>query len=238
MEGGLAGEQFVKSGAEGIKVIGHGGEFAVHLLGAHEGDGAAGVALAEEFHVSIGERGGDAEVGQLHAAGEVDENVGGLEVAMDELHAVGVIKRAAKLEQDGAQFGPAVNFIFLLLAQCVEGRAFHKFHYQERRFGWAFVNVVKLNNILVGEMAIGGGFFAQLGDEGGVLREMRLEELERHGVAKAFIAREPHAASAAGGKHPAQRVTAGANELAGDQFGRLRCLGRLRRSGNHGGSSI
>jgi hypothetical protein len=26
--------------------------------------------------------------------------------------------------------------------------------------------------------------------------------------------------------------------LAGDQFGRLRCLGRLRRSGNHGGSSI
>ena len=150
---------------------------------------------------------------------------------MDELRAVGVIERAAKLEQDGAQLGPAVDFIFLLLAQSVEGRAFDKFHYQERHFGGALEYVVKLNNVLVGEMAIGGGFFAQLGDEGGVLREMRLEEFERHGVAEAFIAREPYAASAAGGKHPTQRVAAGADELAGNQFGRRRCLGRLRRGG-------
>ncbi len=234
VEGGLAGEQFVKGGAEGVEVIGHGGGFAVHLLGAHKGDGAAGVALAEEFHVGIGEGGGDAEVGELHAAGEVDENVGGLEVAMDELRAVGVIERTAKLEQDGAQFGPAINFIFFLLAQSMEGRAFDKFHYQKRRFGWAFVDVVKLDDVLVGEPAVGGGFLAQLGDEGGVLREVGLEELERHGVAKAFIAREPHAASATGGEHPAQRVAPGAHELAGDQFGRLRGIRRLRRGGVHG----
>ena len=234
VEGRLAGEQFIKGGAEGIKVIGHSGGFAIHLLRAHESNGAAGVALAEEFHVSIGKGGGDAEVGKLHAAGEVDENVGGLKVAMDELNAVGVIERAAKLEQDRAQFGPAINFIFFLLAQSMEGRAFDKFHYQKRRFGWAFVNVVKLDDVLVGEPAVGGGLFAQLSDEGGGVCKMGLEELERHGVAKAFIAREPHAASATGGEHPTQRVATGANELAGNQFGRLWCLGRLRRSGSHG----
>ena len=157
---------------------------------------------------------------------------------MDELHAVGVIEGTAKLEQDGAQFGPTINFIFFFLAQSMEGRAFDKFHYQKRRFGWALIDVVKLDDVLVGELAVGGGFFAQFGDEGGVLREVGLEELERHGVAKAFITREPHAARAPGGEHPTQRVATGADELAGNQFGRLRCLGRLRRSGNHGGSSI
>ena len=116
----------------------------------------------------------------------------------------------------------------------MEGRAFDKFHYQKRSFGWAFVDVVKLDDILVGEPAVGGGFFTQLGDEGRVVRKVRLEELERHGVAKAFIAREPHAARPPGGEHPTQRVATGANELAGNQFGRLRCLGRLRRSGSHG----
>jgi len=238
VEGGLAGEQFIKGGAEGIKVISHSGGFAIHLLRAHESNGAAGVTLAEEFHVSIGERGGDAKVGKLHAAGEVDKNIGGLEVAMDELHAVGMIERAAKLEQDGAQFEPAINFIFFLLAQSMEGSAFNKFHYQKRRFGWAFVDVVKLDDVLVGELAVGCGFFAKLCDEGGVVREVRLEKLERHGVAKAFIAREPHAASATSGEHPTQRVATGANELAGNQFGRLWCLRRLRRGGCHGGSSI
>ena len=119
VEGGLTGEQFVKSGTEGIKVIGHSGGITIHLLRAHESNGAAGVTLAEEFHVSISKGGGDTEVGKLHAAGEVDENIGGLEVAMDELHAVGVIECATKLEQDGAQFEPAINFIFFLLAQSV-----------------------------------------------------------------------------------------------------------------------
>ena len=195
------------------------------MLRAHESNSAAGVALAEEFHISIGERSGDAEVGKLHAAGEVDENIGGLEIAVDELHAVGMIERTTKLEQDGTQFGPAINFIFFLLTQSMEGRAFNKFHYQKRRFGWAFVDVVKLDDVLVGELAVGGGFFAQLGDESGVVCKMGLEKLERHGVAKAFIAREPHAARAPGGEHPPQRVAAGADELAGNQFGRLRCLG-------------
>ena len=46
-----------------------------------------------------GRSSGGADAG---AAGEVDENIGGLEGAMDELHAVGVIERATKLEQDGA----------------------------------------------------------------------------------------------------------------------------------------
>ena len=41
----------------------------------------------------------------------------------------------------------------------------------------------------MGESAVGGGFFAQLDDESGVVCKMGLEELERHGVTKVFITR-------------------------------------------------
>ncbi len=44
--------------------------------------------MTERLRLSCRVGGGDAEVGELHTTGEVDENVGGLEVAVDDAQAV------------------------------------------------------------------------------------------------------------------------------------------------------
>ena len=111
LERGGAGEQFVEEDAEGVDVgagVDVGGVgVGAGLLRAHVGRGADHLLEAGEERL-VGEVGlhrlGDAEVDHLgHRLGAVldgDEDVAGLEVAVDDAFLVGVLDGAADLEEE------------------------------------------------------------------------------------------------------------------------------------------
>jgi hypothetical protein len=100
-----AGEQFVQHDAQRPD-IGRGGQgFAGYVLGTGIGQGKGTVRGAGRLGGDIGlDQPGDAEIQQLGFALRGDEDVGGLEVAMDHQSLVRVLDRRADLQEQRHAF--------------------------------------------------------------------------------------------------------------------------------------
>lgn len=108
VEGGLGAEQVVERGTEGVEVVAGCGGLALHLLRAHIGNGAAGVAFHAVARGGIGGVGGDAEVGEFEMPLAGDHHISGLDVAMDDVLLVGVIEGIAHLQGERREIFPTI----------------------------------------------------------------------------------------------------------------------------------
>lgn len=144
---------------------------------------------------------------------------------MHEAFAVGVLEGVAKLQGDGLdEIFPAQVLGFGLDAQGVEAAAIYEFHYHERQFVGGFVEVVELDDVLMGEPPGAQGFLAQFLKHARVRAGLGREELERHCFVEALVLCLPHHALAAFAEQPAQGVAATANNLAGLERGQSRLV--------------
>ena len=103
LEGRAAGQHLVGDDGEGVDVGGGGEVLAAHLLRGH----VAWRAHGEAGHGEAGgvEGAGDAEVGEGGATAGVDDDVAGLDVAVDHALSVGVVEGAGELGDDAAGLG-------------------------------------------------------------------------------------------------------------------------------------
>jgi hypothetical protein len=101
-EGAFAGEQLIEDHAAREQVAAPVDRLAGELLGRHVRDGA-------EHRAELGELGGvelgDAEIGDFDAAVGEQDDVGGLDVAMDDAALVRVLQGAQQLAHDAARLG-------------------------------------------------------------------------------------------------------------------------------------
>ena len=167
-EGPLAGEQLVQDHAAGIEVAAAVDGFSGELLGRHVRHGA-------EHRPELRELGrveaGDAEIGDLHAAVVEQDDVAGLDVAVDDAALVRMLQRGEELGHHAAGLGereaPA------RVEQALQVATAHQLHRDERRIGAGVLAVlVDADDARVAEPAGGLGLapeaHAQLGGEVGV----------------------------------------------------------------------
>ena len=105
-EGQAARQQLVEHRAHGVHVGGRGQLGTQGLLGRHVGGRAQHLAGAGAHGLDAAHHLGDAEVGHLERVGPAEEEVVGLDVAMEDALVVGVVQGAARRDHDAAGRGP------------------------------------------------------------------------------------------------------------------------------------
>ena len=145
-KGGAAGEHLVEDGAEGVDVAAgvHAADVLDLLRGHVVGGAEDEIGLGGEGHgldASGGEGFGDAEVDDLGDRAAIDlgdEDVGGLEVAVDDAFLVGVLDAAADLpkEADAVLEGQLVG-----CAIVGDGRAAQQLHDEEGPTVWGHAGI-------------------------------------------------------------------------------------------------
>ena len=177
----LAGQQEVQRRAEGPDVrLGAEGLVALPLLGRHVLRRADDALRVERCAVLVLERLGDAEVGEFHFAAPRDQDVVGLDVAVDDglLIAVGLGQAARGAEDDRR----GLEFVQATLAHDALARrlAVDEFHHQVMESVRSAI-VVDAHEVFVGQAGRQLGLAPEARDELLVLgRQRRLEALHRH----------------------------------------------------------
>ena len=175
-EGRLAGQQLVDHHPQRVEVRTGVGRLAVDLFGRQVLDGARHRAfgLAD---VGVGEGVSQSEVGNLHRAIRGDQDVLGLDVAVDDAVAVGMVQGCQHLEGDLGHLGrlqPAV-----LQQHRPEVRPPDELHDHEiRAVGGA--PVVHVDDVGVVQHGGGPGLPAEAIDEAPVAGELLMQHLEGH----------------------------------------------------------
>ena len=197
----LAGGHFVEDSAEGEE-IGAGVEIpGARLFGRHVGDGADGAAGVSELmrigadggeRVRVGMRGGrrfrggdfgEAEIENFGVAAAGDEDVGGFDVAMDDLLGVGGVEAVGDIDGEGKEefevHGTPADSVF-------QGLAVEKFHGDE---GFAIVFADVVNGADVGMIERGRGFgFATEAFEGlGIVGDVVGKEFQGNEAVEARV---------------------------------------------------
>ena len=105
VKGGSAGDHLVEHDPERVDVAAGVDGLALGLLGREVGGRAHDRAGLGEALARLADGPGDAEVGHLDLAGVVDQDVAGLDVAVDHAAAVGEVQGAGHVRADGGRPG-------------------------------------------------------------------------------------------------------------------------------------
>lgn len=204
-EGQPAGHHLVDGEAEGIDVGGRAGRGPLDDLGREVGDGAKEV-LGLSWRERAVDRLGHSKVGDLRDAGFVDDDVFGLDVAVDDTLLVGVLQRRRYLYAvaDGLGFGHSP----LGFEELAQGIAVHVFHDDEAA---AFVDARIEHRDDVGMLKPGddAGLAIEGSDGAGIGfgAERLAKELDRDPAAEALVLGEPDFGHAAGTKQAFEAVS-------------------------------
>ncbi len=181
VEGQLAGGRLVHDDAQRVEVAGRAELFALRLLGADVVRRAEHRGIVRHAGVA---RLRDAKVHDLHVAVGLDHDVGGLDVAVDDVVAVRDAQRRAHLR------GYLGDLARVNLAPLLDGRlqvrAAHVLHDDVVGIVVA-APVVDVDD--VGALQVGGrlGLLAKARGEGAVCRVLRKHDLERDGAAERAV---------------------------------------------------
>ena len=197
-EGRLAGDEVVEGCAEGVEVgavvdVGAGGD----LFGGGAGEAADEHAGCGELCGVFGV--GDAEVDQAGAAVLAEDDVGGFDVAVDDVLLFEAAQGAGEVlsDADGGEVGEAVG-----LDEGVEGWAGDVLHDDDDPVG-DLVDVVHLNDVGVVEVGEEGGLAAEAGagaDAAGVFDDLEGDaavELDLNGLPDLSLSAAAEAADGA-----------------------------------------
>ena len=170
-----AGEELAEEHADAVDVAGDAGRAAEALLGRHVREGADGAGRGGAREIA---QVGGAEVGEARGADVVEEDVGGLHVAVEDAEPVGLAERG---EQGAGDLDRAGRGHGLALEPIREGAAGHP----GEDDGWA-LGVVGAQGDDVGVAELGEGAGLALEAEEGVAALLLAEpgeELHRHPLA-------------------------------------------------------
>jgi hypothetical protein len=219
VERDLAGDRFVQDQAEGPHVASRVDvEIAARLLGAHVRGRAEHGALhrLHELAARGADRLGDAEVEDLghHVAAVVEgeEDVPGLEIAVDDAAVVRLVE-AARDERD-PRGGLARAEAALALEAVVHALAFEHLHHDVGRAVVGLTHVVDVDDGGVLELAARLRFVEEALQGLVVRREALEQELHREVAIRQLVARGPDGPHPTGAEQPEEPVLAG-NEVAG-----------------------
>lgn len=180
VEGGLAGDEVIHGGAEGVDI----------------GWGARGVT-ADDFRGDI--KGGtpdfawlwflageacEAEIGDLGISGAVEEDIGGFDIAVCHSGGASGFEAHDDLACDGEDVFLVEDFSFGL--DMVEAVTIDEFH-NDVGLVVLFAVVVDLDDIGVIDGGEGAGFLKELGDEGAVAGDIALCDLDGDGAAEGLV---------------------------------------------------
>jgi hypothetical protein len=174
----IGGKQFVERDAEGVNIGTDVDALAFDLLGRHVENSAHLRAGASEV---VGGRGyfGDTEIHDLDDARAIEHEIAGLDIAMDDAHAVGGADAEERLpeERDGFLRRDGAAAIDELLKRV----AFDVLHDHD---GIALVDEkgVERGDVGVVQVGLGAGFGAEALDDGGIAREVGVEDFDRDGA--------------------------------------------------------
>ena len=172
------GDHLVEHDPERVEVGAGIDVLALRLLGREVGGGPHDRAGLGEVAGPAGHGPGDTEVGHLHLAGVVDDDVGRLDVAM---HHPVAVSEAERRGDPGRQIGGPVGVDRGGLADDLgQGPARHVLHHHEVR-GVDGAPVVDGDDVGVGQVGGGLRLAAEPLDEGGVGRELGEHDLDGHG---------------------------------------------------------
>ena len=216
----VPGDHLVEGDAEGVDVaarieVGAGDLFGRHVMRRAEDHLLLRVDGVLVLHVA-----GEAEVGQLRAAGRRDHDVAGLHVEMEHAEPGGVLEGARDLHDEAARFER--RKFAALPQQRAQGAALDEFHH-EVVMPVGLGDVDRLDDVGMIEAGGGAGFLQESLDEDGVLGELAGEHLDGDDAVHADLV------GAVDGAHAAARDLR-AQMIAGD-------LDRLFRVGTGHGPS-
>ena len=154
-------------------------------------------------HVGIVPDLGDPEVGHHHAAVLAQQDVGWLDVAMDEAGLVGGTQGVGDLRPEAHDFVRVEKALFV--EPFTQRRSTDQFHHDG--FGTLVVaGVVDGHDAGMVEASGGDGLGAKPDDEGVVGRQMRVQDLDRDRAAQHLIFGLPHLGHASAGDPVGQAV--------------------------------
>jgi len=184
------GEAFVEHEPERVEIGAAVQSLATHLFrrqvlgGAHH-DVVAGQVVAGR----CGEALGDAEVGEQHPTIRCDQDVAGLDVAVDETGAMGRVERRCDAHAD--VHGQIRAELLLLVEQLAQALAVDELHH-DRLAPTLGDRVVDGDDVRVVQPGDGDGLAAEALGDHGVCRERRLEELDGDGARQQGVGGQPH----------------------------------------------
>ena len=225
----LARERVVEHAAQAVDVGAAVGELrAAGQLGGHVHRPTEGAF--HDAHGALLEALGEAQVGELHAAARVEEDVGWLDVAVDEHLLVGVVERLGGLGRNLQPFG---HRQMALLADAVgEAVAIDELHGDEVE-ALFLADVEGLHHVGMVELGSGLGFAAEGREEAGVAGGRWRQHLECHPAVQPLLHGFVDRAQPAPPDDPRHLVAA---ELVAHKLLVVRVAGRQRRQRSGRGS--
>jgi hypothetical protein len=179
IEGTAAGEELKEYEAEGVQVASHGGFVAAVLLGGHVGRGSG-----ERAPGACGGEGGEAKVGDAGVTAAIDEDVGGLEIEVEDSGVVDGREAETELARQGD--GLVVGHTPDSAQKRGKVVAVDVFHGDEVA-AVVSPDVVDAADVDVGDGASGADFAVKEGEPCGVGGETGREELHGHGLAEGEV---------------------------------------------------
>ena len=208
-----SGKHFIQHATCGIQVGTHVDAFAARLLGRQILRGADHALRLRHRGCGIVERAGDAEVHDLDHALLGNHDVAGLDVTVDDAHAVRILERVEHTHHH--LFGVALAQSAVHFENVAQGLALDILHHQIRQmlglagFGGDdfLTRIVDVHDVGIVHLRHGMGFATETLKEDLVVGEVGAHDLDRDGTSKTRIECHVHFGHAATADQLAELVT-------------------------------